>query len=279
MNSTGRLPGKSVRRLLESQLAPCVDAFGHYLIERRYASSTVVGYLASIAEFGLWMSRSLLDIDGINDEVVQRFLDSRLVECSNSSAGRSKYCNLRALPRHLLIVLHANGVIAERCPRTIPVDKDLRCLDDHMRNVRGLAPKTLSMALRTARRLLLDQFGDQPVVISAMQPEDVRRFIAGQRELYGTPASAGAPASALRGYFCFRATRGDQVHGQIGVVSYPANWQLASLPKALSGAEVARLVGSLGQSDPSARRASHRALRAGSRLAQQRSCQARPRRH
>jgi integrase len=110
------------------------------------------------------------------------------------------------------------------------------------------------MALRTARRLLLDQFGDQPVVISAMQPEDVRRFIAGQRELYSTPASAGALASALRGYFRFRATRGDQVHGLIGVVSYPANWQLASLPKALSGAEVARLVGSLGQGDPSARR-------------------------
>jgi integrase/recombinase XerC len=59
----------------------------------------------------------------------------------------------------------------------------------------------------------------------------------------------------LRGYFRFRVTRGDQVHGLIGVVSYPANWQLASLPKALSGAEVARLVGSLGQGDPSARRA------------------------
>ena len=254
MNPTGRLPGNSVARLLESELAPYVDTFGHYLIERRYASSTVDGYLACIAEFGLWMSRSLLDVDGIDDEMVQRFLDSHLVGCSNSVAGRSKYCNSRASLRHLLIVLRANSVIAERCPGTIPVDEELRCFDDHMRNVRGLAPKTRSMALRTARRLLLDQFGDQPVVISAMQPEDVRRFIAGQRELYSTPASAGALASALRGYFRFRATRGDQVHGLIGVVSYPANWQLASLPKALSGAEVARLVGSLGQGDPSARR-------------------------
>ena len=134
------------------------------------------------------------------------------------------------------------------------MDEELRRFDDHMKNVRGLAPKTRSMALHTVRRLLLDQFGDRPVVISAMQPEDVRRFIAGQRELYSTPASAGALASALRGYFRFRATCGDQVHGLIGVVSYPANWQLASLPKALSGAEVARLVGSLGQGGPSARR-------------------------
>ena len=96
MNPTGRLSGNSMARLFESQLAPYVDAFGHYLIERRYASSTVDSYLACIAEFGLWMSRSLLDIDGIDDEVVQLFLDCHLVECSNSAAGRSKYCNLRA---------------------------------------------------------------------------------------------------------------------------------------------------------------------------------------
>ena len=159
MNPTGRLPGNSVARLFESQLAPYVDAFGNYLIERRYASSTVDGYLACIAEFGLWMSRSLLDIDGIDDEVVQRFLDSHLVGRSNSVAGRSKYCNSRASLRHLLIVLRANSVIAERCPGTIPVDEELRCFDEHMRDVRGLAPKTRSMALRTVRRLLLDQFG------------------------------------------------------------------------------------------------------------------------
>jgi hypothetical protein len=100
MNPTGRLPGNSVARLFENQLAPYVDAFGNYLIERRYPSSTVDGYLACIAEFGLWMSRSLLEIDGIDDEVVQRFLDSHLVGCSNSVAGRSKYCNLRASLRH-----------------------------------------------------------------------------------------------------------------------------------------------------------------------------------
>ena len=110
--SRGKLPGKSATRLLESQLAPYVDALGNYLIERRYASSTVDGYLACIAEFGLWMNLSLLNIDGINDDVVQRFLDSHLVGCSNSVAGRSKYCNLRASLRHLLVVLRANSVIA-----------------------------------------------------------------------------------------------------------------------------------------------------------------------
>jgi len=45
------------------------------------------------------------------------------------------------------------------------------------------------------------------------------------------------------------------VHALIGVLPYPANWQLASLPKALSDTEVQRLVDSLGWEGASARRA------------------------
>jgi integrase len=45
------------------------------------------------------------------------------------------------------------------------------------------------------------------------------------------------------------------VHGLIGAVSYPANWQLASLPKTLSAEEVEQLIGSLGKPGRSLRRA------------------------
>ena len=72
-----------------------------------------------------------------------------------------------------------------------------------------------------------------------------------KRELYSIRASAGALASALRGHFRLGATRGDQVHGLIGAVSYPANWQLALFAEGIERrAEVARLVGSLGPGRP-----------------------------
>jgi integrase len=61
--------------------------------------------------------------------------------------------------------------------------------------------------------------------------------------------------SALRGYFRYRASLGDAVHGLIGAVSYPANWQLASLPKTLTAEEVEQLVASLGKPGRSMRRA------------------------
>ncbi len=62
-------------------------------------------------------------------------------------------------------------------------------------------------------------------------------------------------SSRLRGYFRYRASLGDAVHRLIGAVSYPASWRLASLPKTLSAEEIKQLIGSLGKTGRSLRRA------------------------
>jgi site-specific recombinase XerD len=255
MESTRRLHRNPTARLLASQFAPYVAAFTQHLTEGRYASQTVGGYLGCLAHFERWTSRCRLNIRQIDEEAVRHFLDDHLPRCKCAKPVRVDRRDLGAALGHWLVVLRAKGVIAEPPVGTTPVDEELRHFDDHMNHVRGLAPKTRSLFLRTVRRLLLEQFADRPVVISTITPEAVRRFFARQSELYSSPASAGSLTSALRGYFRFRATCGDQVHGLIGALCYPANWQLASLPKALSGAEVERLLGALGHDGPSAYRA------------------------
>ena len=97
------------------------------------------------------------------------------------------------------------------------------------------------------RRLLAQRFGDGAVDIAAITPEHVRRFFAQQSKLYSKPVNTGTVTAALRGYFRYRITRGDAVHGLVGAVSYPANWQLSSLPKALTVEEVEQLTDSLRQ--------------------------------
>jgi len=255
MNSTRGLHRNATNWLLESQFAPYFDAFTHHLTERRYASHTVGSYLGCLAHFARWTARYRRDVRWIDESVVRRFLDEHLPRCNCARPVRGTRRDLRAALAHLLVVLRANAVIAERAQGATPVDEELRRFDEHMNHVRGLAPKTRSMFLCTVRRLLCEQFADQHVVISSIKPDDVRSFVARQSELYSTPANAATLISALRGYFRFRAARGDPVHGLIGVLCYPANWQQASLPKALSGAEVERLLSSLGQPGPSARRA------------------------
>ncbi len=255
MNST-RIPHRRPTDwLLDSPLAPHVDALTQYLSERRYAPYTIAATLGCVAHFGRWMSQCRLDVHRIDEEMVRRFLDDHLPHCNCTRPVVRTRHELRAALRLLLVVLRAEAVIGEHEQAMTPVDEELRRFDEHMEHVRGLAAGTRTLYLRTVHRLLLEQFGDQPVVLSAITPDDVRRFVVSQSELYSTPGSAGSLVSALRGYFRFRTACGDQVHALIGVVAYPANWQLASLPKALSSAEVERLVDSLGWEGPSARRA------------------------
>jgi len=123
-----------------------------------------------------------------------------------------------------------------------------------MERVRGLAPKTRTAALRIVRELLWQRFHDHPVVISALSVEQVRRCFVRLTERCHARCSAGAVVSALNGYFRFRAACGDAVHALIGVLSYPANWQQATLPKTLTDEEIKRLLGSLDSPSPSMRR-------------------------
>jgi site-specific recombinase XerD len=240
--------------LVASPLATCVDAFTRYLCERRHAPNTIQNYLGCLAHFGRWMSQCELSIECIGEELVRRFLDDHLPQCDCAWPVCRNRAALRAALGHLLLVLRAEAAIPEAAPEMTPVDEELRRFDAHMDHVRGLAPKTRRLYLLTVQRLLQEQFADRPVVMSALTPEDLRRFVACQSELYSTPGDATSMISALRGYFRFRTTCGDRVHALIGVLAYPIKWKLASLPQALSSAEVERLEASLGGEGPSTRR-------------------------
>jgi site-specific recombinase XerD len=244
-----------IKQLASGPLGPHADSYKQHLIQRGYAASTVGRCMGSIAHFAQWIHAHRLRVQRINEAVVAEFLDKHLSHYRCSGARLRYRRSLSAALGHLLVVLRAQGVIAPPAVRTTPVDDELRRYDVHMDHVRGLTPKTREMALRIVERLLTSRFGSGHVAILAIKPEHVRRFFAQQAKLYSKPANAGTVVAALRGYFRYRASFGDAVHGLIGAVSYPANWQLSSLPKTLTAVEVERLVNSLGKPGRSLRRA------------------------
>jgi integrase len=71
---------------------------------------------------------------------------------------------------------------------------------------------------------------------------DLRHFIKQHLQRVSS-ASAGALASALRGYLRFRASDGMAVEALLPVIASPANWRLAPLPQTLTAPEVTRLLG------------------------------------
>ncbi len=231
--------------LLESELAPYVDAFMLHLFDCRYASNTINNYLAGLTHFAHWTTLCNIDVKSIDEKLIQQFLNDHLPRCNCEVPVFLTRKDSRAALGHLLVLLRANAVIADPAIGLTPVDEELQRFDDHMNHVRGLAPSTRKTNLCFIRRLLFGQFGDQAVVISAILPDHIRQFVASQSKLCKVTTSISAPISALRGYFRYRATLGDRVHQLIGVANFPANWQQASLPKTLSNSEVECLLDAL----------------------------------
>jgi integrase/recombinase XerC len=242
--------------LAKGPIGPYVDAFKQYLIERRYASNTFAGYVVGITHFARWARTKRLRLNSIDEVSVAEFLDDHLPKCQCSAPVRHDRGEHSAALAHLLVVLRSQGAIAPAVLSATAVDEELRCYDEHMEHARGLAPKTRSMALRIVGRLLTSRFGSGAIDIAAIKPEHVRRFFAEQATLYAKPASLASVVASLRGYFRYRTSLGEPIHGGlIGAMTYPANWQLSSLPKTLTTEEIEQLVESLGKPGRSMRRA------------------------
>ena len=223
---------RSCNRPLEEQVRrrEQLGALQRYLIERGLAQGTIRGYLDCAAHFCHWAERSRLALAQTDERRVARFCDVHLARCDCGWPTRSDRGDARAALGHLLLVLRTLGVAAPGVAKATPVDEELLRFDAYMDRVRGLAPKTRQSMLRVVREFLWQRFHGRPVAITAISSEDVRRFFARVTERYHSPASSGAVVAALRGYFRFRTAGGDLVGGLLSVLSYPANWQHASLP-------------------------------------------------
>lgn len=242
MSSIPRRDLYSDRPLDAQVLPPGADALGRYLGERGYAPQTIAGYVATAAHFLHWTEHSNIPID---ESVVGSFLDRHVGHCDCGWRSTEDYRSARAALSHLLLVLRTLGVAAARVVRTTPVDVEIRGFEEHLDHVRGLAPETRRWMGRIVRELLWMRFHDRPVVISAITPEHLRRCFASLCKRYRAPGSAGTVVSALRSYLRYRAGAGDAVAGLVSVLSSPANWQHASLPKSLADEELERLLTSL----------------------------------
>lgn len=120
--------------------------------------------------------------------------------------------------------------------------EELRCYDEYLRDVRGLATGTRRQRTLTVGRLLQRKFADRPIDLARLRPEDVRRFLADQLDVRRSPSNASQLASALRSYLRYRTTCGDQVGGLSAVITNPVHWKLSSLPRALKPDEADRLL-------------------------------------
>jgi site-specific recombinase XerD len=231
-----------------------VPGYRLYLADRGNAAGYVRNCEAAVAHLSMWLKDTNKRLADVDEGLVAEFVEHHVPGCRCATSARHP-STVRAALGHLLVVLRAANAIVPRSLDMTEVGQELRRYDQYMEQVRGLSPKTREGALRLVEALLRKHFGGDAIEFEVITPERVRRFFAAQAKNYKAPTSLGAVVSALRGYFRWRATLGDRTHALVGALAYPANWQLASLPKSLEPAEVEQLEAALGQSGPSMLRA------------------------
>ena len=256
MGNTRSSEHSSIDWLAKEPLAPHIDAYMQYLANRGYAANTFSNCIsAAVSHFAQWIHSRRLRLQSIDEALVAEFLDKHLPRCRCTGPIQRDRRTLSAALGHLLAVLRARGAIAPPTLSSTPVMRNSAATMRTWTMCAAWHPRPGELALRIVGRLLTSRFGDAAIDIAAIKPDHVRDFFAQQAKLYSKPANAGTVIASLRGYFRYRASLGDAVHGLIGVLSYPANWQLSSLPKTLTTEEVEQLVGSLGKPGRSMRRA------------------------
>lgn len=230
------------------------QCYEQYLFDRGYAAGYIKRCKSGVAHLSLWMGSTQMKAGDVGEALIAEFLDVHLPRCSCGSVLHDR-SSLRTALGHLLAALRATGAIPLRTIELTPIGEELRCYDKYMIEARNLVSSTRKVGLAVVGRLLFSCFGDGRINFPEIRADHVRNFFIQQATHHKKPASIRYVVSSLHSYFRWRATLGDQVHSLMGILAYPANWQLASLPKALKPEEVEQLVASLGQAGPSMLRA------------------------
>lgn len=240
--------------LLDSVLAPHVEAFAAHLRRGRYASITIHKYFAGIAHFARWMKSTRRGLAQLDESAVDQFLTQHLPRCNCPTPVLRVRCDLHAACVHLLCVLRETGAVAMRPVPRSNIDNEIAEFDGYMNNARGLSASTRRNHRRNVRRFLIWRFATRPVEISAVRPTEIKKFLAEQLDKCPSTGNAVALVGALRAYLRYRSGRGDQVQPLRAAICSPARWSMSTLPRSLTAQEIERLLTAFPATLPSRRR-------------------------
>ena len=184
-----------------------------------------------LADLMGWIASSGLRLADCNECIVERYLRHR-------AKGRSIQAGDRAAFKRLLSVLREAGTIAPAAlPPLTPHEQIFEAFGRHLREERGLAPKSIVRHLPVIRLFLREVCPGGAGDLGRISQESVTRYI----ERHARDGSAGTGKVmcwALRVFLRYLHGKGLNPLALAGCVPFIRSWRLASLPSYLSAAQV-----------------------------------------
>ena len=130
------------------------------------------------------------------------------------------------------------------------IDEEVRRFDAYLERICGLAPKTRQVRTHFVRRFLSARGS---IDLTDCGPRQVRQFVTEATQGWKL-SSIAVLCGALRSYLRFRTLRGECADALMAAVPSVAQWRAASLPNALTEAEIERFLGNFDRTTIEGRR-------------------------
>lgn len=227
---------RSGRGHVTGPLAPYAEGFREDLLGQGYSWGSAAHQIHLMAHLSRWLEVRGLEPAGLDERVAGQFLAARRAD------GYAALLSAKALAP-LLGYLRGVGVVAAPRlpePRT-PADRMVVRFAEYLVRERGLAADSVRSYTGVARRFLAEvATGDDAGALTAAAVTGFVRRECGRRSV----ASAKATVTGLRALLRYLYLDGQVTVPLAGAVPSAACWQLAALPRALSPADLALLMGS-----------------------------------
>jgi site-specific recombinase XerD len=229
-------------RLEPGRLGPFVEGYRAWLLERDYAPGSVEHELRFLRVLGRWMVAEDLAVDQLDGEVIAAFVGAHRVE------GRVAPAVARG-SRSLMIYLRELGVVGPEPGE--PVTPLVGLIEQYRQWLvgdRGLAPLTVMRYVTLASRFL----GERVSAVDELGVKDldgghVAAFLLRECERLSVDSAKGK-VGELRSLLRFLFVRGFTRLALGDAVPPVASWRDTRIPRAVSRADVERLIASLDRS-------------------------------
>jgi len=221
----------ALARSAQGPIAPHLEAFAVSLIAQQYSTFCVHHKLYRAAQLSAWLARRSHSTAApvVDESLVERYLRAALDD-------RTRSRGIARFELHqLLCFLRERGLVPEPASMPVdPVDEAMCRFAAHLREVRGLADRTIELYCELAAQFLRSRFGRDPVDLRALQPTDVIAHVQRQAKRMSA-RRLKLVITALRSLLNHGQMCGEVAPHVLAAVPSVSSWSTTpALPRAIS---------------------------------------------
>ena len=235
-------------RLGKNVLGAHLNTFTSVVSDLGYSPSTIRTQLMLLKNFIKWVQDNDVIVSNIDESITDRFLSE------SRRKGAVRRGDNKTLHR-FLAHLRTEGVIPYSKPafNDSPLTPLKSRYEDYLLKERGLSTVTGSRYWPHIHSFLFERFGDNPLRICELCPQDIDSFFL-RHAHERTPKVAQLMVSAMRSFLRFLYRYGETKCDLSAAVPTVPAWRLSEVPKYIKPQEVESLLESCDQSTSVGRR-------------------------